>query len=40
MNEKKIMTIKQVSEYLQMDKQTVYQLAPKGLIPSLKTASL
>ncbi len=38
MNEKEIMTVKQVSEYLQMDEHTVYKLARKGLIPSLKIA--
>jgi excisionase family DNA binding protein len=38
MEEKEIMTVKQVSEYLQMDEHTVYKLARKGLIPSLKIA--
>ncbi len=38
MNEKEIMTVKQVSEYLQMDEHTIYKLARKGLIPSLKIA--
>jgi len=38
MNEKEIMTVKQISEYLQMDEHTVYKLARKGLIPSLKIA--
>ena len=38
MNEKEIMTVKQVSEYLQMDEHTVYKLARTGLIPSLKIA--
>ena len=38
MNEKEIMTVKQVSEYLQMDEHTVYKLARKSLIPSLKIA--
>ncbi len=38
MDEKEIMTVKQVSEYLQMDEHTVYKLARKGLIPSLKIA--
>ena len=38
MNEKEIMTVKQVSEYLQMDEHTVYKLARSGLIPSLKIA--
>ena len=38
MNEKEIMTVKQVSEYLQMDEHTVYKLARSGQIPSLKIA--
>ncbi|MEW6104559.1 MAG: helix-turn-helix domain-containing protein [bacterium] len=38
MNEKEIMTVKQVAEYLQMDEHTVYKLARTGLIPSLKIA--
>ena len=38
MNEKEIMTVKQVSEYLQMDEHTVYKLARTGQIPSLKIA--
>jgi len=38
MNEKEIMTVKQLSEYLQMDEHTVYKLARTGLIPSLKIA--
>jgi excisionase family DNA binding protein len=38
MNEKEIMTVKQVSEYLQMDEHTVYKLARCGQIPSLKIA--
>lgn len=36
MEEKEIMTVKQVAEYLQMDEYTVYKLARTGLIPSLK----
>ncbi len=39
MNEKEIMTVKQVSEYLQMDEYTIYKLARSGQIPSLKIAS-
>jgi excisionase family DNA binding protein len=35
---KEIMTVKQVAEYLQMDEHTIYKLARKGLIPSLKIA--
>lgn len=38
MNEKEIMTVKQVAEYLQMDEHTVYKLARSGQIPSLKIA--
>ena len=38
MEEKEIMTVKQVSEYLQMDEHTVYKLARSGQIPSLKIA--
>jgi len=38
MEEKEIMTVKQVAEYLQMDEHTVYKLARSGLIPSLKIA--
>jgi len=38
MNEKEIMTVKQVSEYLQMHEHTIYKLARSGQIPSLKIA--
>jgi len=38
MEEKEIMTVKQVAEYLQMDEHTVYKLARTRLIPSLKIA--
>ncbi len=38
MNEKEIMTVKQVSEYLQMDEHTIYKLARSGQIPSLNPA--
>ena len=38
MEEKEIMTVKQVAEYLQMDEHTVYKLARSGLIPCLKIA--
>ncbi len=38
MEEKEIMTVKQVSEYLQMDEHTVYKLARSGQIPSIKIA--
>jgi len=36
MNEKEIMTVKQVANYLQMDEHTIYRLARSGKIPSLK----
>jgi len=38
MEEKQIMTVKQVAEYLQMDEHTVYKLARSGQIPSIKIA--
>lgn len=38
MEEKEIMTVKQVAKYLQMDEHTVYKLARTGQIPSLKIA--
>jgi len=38
MEEKEIMTVKQLAEYLQMDEHTVYKLARSGQIPSLKIA--
>jgi excisionase family DNA binding protein len=38
MEEKEIMTVKQVAEYLQMDEHTVYKLARSGQIPSIKIA--
>jgi len=38
MEEKEIMTVKQVAEYLQMDEHTIYKLARSGQIPSLKIA--
>ncbi len=38
MNEKEIMTVKQVSQYLQTDEHTIYKLARSGQIPSLKIA--
>ncbi|OQB73204.1 MAG: hypothetical protein BWX89_01062 [candidate division TA06 bacterium ADurb.Bin131] len=33
MNEREIMTVKQVSEYLQMDERTIYKLARSCLLP-------
>jgi len=38
MEEKEIMTAKQLAEYLQMDEHTVNKLARSGQIPSLKIA--
>ena len=38
MEEKEIMTVKQLAEYLQMDEHTVNKLARSGQIPSLKIA--
>ncbi|MEO0270008.1 MAG: helix-turn-helix domain-containing protein [candidate division WOR-3 bacterium] len=38
MNEKEIMRVKQVAEYLQTDEHTIYKLARSGQIPSLKIA--
>ncbi|MEW6162472.1 MAG: helix-turn-helix domain-containing protein [Nitrospirota bacterium] len=38
MQEKEIMTVKQVAEYLQMDEHTVYKLARACQIPSIKIA--
>lgn len=38
MEEKEIMTVKQVAEYLQMDEHTIYKLARSGQIPSIKIA--
>lgn len=38
MEEKEIMTVKQVAEYLQMDEHTVYKLARSSQIPSIKIA--
>lgn len=36
--EKEIMTVRQVAEYLQMDEHTIYKLARSGQIPSVKIA--
>ncbi len=38
MEEKELMTVKQVAEYLQMDENTIYKLVSTGLIPSIKIA--
>ena len=35
----KLMTVKQVSEYLQMNRMTIYKMARKGDIPALKIGS-
>jgi len=40
MEEKQIMTVKQVAEYLQMNEHTVYKLARSGQIHSLKTLAI
>jgi len=37
-NNYEILTTKQLAEYLQMDEVTIYRLARKGLIPSVKIA--
>lgn len=39
MEEKEVMTVKKVDEYLQMDEHTVYKLTRRGLTPSLKIGS-
>lgn len=36
--ENKIMTVKQVAEYLQMDEHTIYKLARSGQVPAIKIA--
>ena len=36
MEEKEILTVKQLTQYLQMDEHTVYRLARSGEIPSIK----
>jgi len=38
MEEKEIMTVKQVAKYLQMDEHTIYKLARSTQIPSIKIA--
>ena len=38
MEEKEIMTVKQVAKYLQMDEHTIYKLARSSQIPSIKIA--
>ena len=38
MEEKEIMTVKQVAKYLQMDEHTIYKLARSGQISSVKIA--
>jgi excisionase family DNA binding protein len=38
MEEKVIMTVKQLAEYLQMNEHTIYKLARSGKIPSIKIA--
>jgi len=36
--EEKLMTVKEVAEYLQLDEHTVYRMARKGEIPAYKIA--
>ncbi|HON57671.1 MAG TPA: helix-turn-helix domain-containing protein [bacterium] len=38
MEEKEIMTVKQVVEYLQIDEHTVYKFVHSGQIPPIKIA--
>jgi len=40
MNDKKekLMTVKEIAEYLQLDEHTVYRMARKGEIPAYKVA--
>jgi len=38
MEEKEVMTVKQVAKYLQMDEHTIYKLARSNQIPSIKIA--
>ena len=38
MEEKEIMTVKQVAQYLQMDEHTIYKLSRSGKIPAIKIA--
>ena len=37
-NKDKLWTIKEVAEYLQLDKHTIYRMARKGEIPAYKVA--
>ena len=36
--EEKLMTVKEVAEYLRLDEHTVYRMARKGEIPAYKVA--
>ena len=36
--EEKLMTVKEVAEYLRLDERTVYRMARKGKIPAYKVA--
>ncbi|QIJ72138.1 helix-turn-helix domain-containing protein [Thermosulfuriphilus ammonigenes] len=36
--EEKLMTVKEVAEYLRLDEHTVYRMARKGEIPAFKIA--
>ena len=37
-NKEKLMTVKEVAEYLQFDEHTIYRMARKGEIPAFKIA--
>jgi len=37
--DKKVLTVKQVAEFLQMDERTIYKLAKQGNIPSFKVSN-
>ena len=38
MSTDRVMTVKQIARYLQMDEHTIYRLARKGIIPGFKLA--
>jgi len=37
-NEEKLMTVKEVAEYLRLDEHTIYRMARKGETPAFKIA--
>ena len=37
-SEEKLMTVKEVAEYLRLDEHTIYRMARKGEIPAFKIA--